>query len=223
VSKASLWTFDELREQLHRFEIDYSERMLRYVLASLGVRKLDQVPNESTGKGRVALYHPFAAWVVASAYHSADGSSVRPDSPPLDWFRSMAACVYRTDQPDDRQIELLACYLMVTSPDYGMDLDPQRRIVTTDPDVLDLFPDGRDVALAVLTEYRMEQSARLSREARRPLLPALPYEPPSIEQDRDVFAESTLRWLGHFGWPVVPSFREARQARPPDEGGDEDM
>lgn len=202
-----LITLEQLRHVLEtRFDISYSVRMLRYVLKALDVHKVAVRPNESTGKGQVAYYHPAAIWLIASAHNGQTRPSMTVPADQMRHYRDLAVRALKETTPE--RVEQLTYWLAMTGPEYGMRIADLRRLVASDPSRLDLVPGERDAKLMALEVYKDRLVERQTAEERRELIELIPYEPPTLEQERFWFAESVLRWLYTAGIADSPTLRE---------------
>ncbi|MGV8083697.1 MAG: hypothetical protein AB2L09_08730 [Coriobacteriia bacterium] len=197
-----LRSIEQLLDILQRFDIEESERMLYYQLRALGITRAAQIPNKTTKKGRVALYDEFVVWLVASAYYGESEPSLLNPSFGVGTYESLAREALDEDADEDR-IRILAYWLMITGPEYGMRIGKLRELLNRDPSLLDLAPGSRAGKLLAFEAYKNTHVDLVMQMEKRPLLSEDRHYPPAdewtLEQKRQLFAVRVLPALVEAG------------------------
>lgn len=152
-----LITRAELPEKLALFGMDYGDSGVEAALRATGI-KPTRYEGIAGGKGRISLFDPIVAWVLAGAWESHKRRFTGLDRE-MESFRLLYDKLASTPDAkyvfrgfvDDR--ELGAQLLMLASPLYGFEPRDIRRIVGEHPEVLDLSRFGRPFLFNVLQAY----------------------------------------------------------------------
>lgn len=191
-----LVTREGLLGLLKRFGIEYSDRALQHALKHMGLKPA-AYQGQPGGKGRIALYDPFDAWVIATAYHGREASwtseHTRVDSAVAmyEYARKIegAACI--PDFTEDERYGLGVMYL--TAQRGGMPVEKLFELLERDPDLIEQTMHGSQALHTILKAYTRTLGSIL---ASRPLPTEANYEYQNRDDRDRYYTEELISWAG---------------------------
>lgn len=146
----------DIPEMLAKFGMTYSDAGVQAALRELGI-KPTRYQGIAGGKGRIALFDPMVAWLIASAWE-AKKRRLKGLNRAMVPFRDLYAELKTS--PDAKWVpgfadddELGAQLLMLVSPGFAMEPRDIRRVGLKNPDVFDMSKRGRDYLVNILQGY----------------------------------------------------------------------
>jgi hypothetical protein len=151
-----LITRADLPAKLALFGMDYGDAGVEAGLRAVGI-KPTRYQGIAGGKGRISLFDPMVAWVLAAAWESNKRRFTGLDRE-LEFFRGLYDEL--SPSPDAKYVpgfttdrEFGAQLLLLTSPRFGFEPRDIRRIVGMHPEVLEMSVRGREFLFNVLQAY----------------------------------------------------------------------